>query len=240
MARINDDFSRGRKLHDLGRWYVTRFVEDVARSLPAGTSVLDVGAGECVYKRHFGHCRYRAMDGAIGDRTWNYRNLDFVAEMHRMPVGDGTFDAVLCTEVFEHLEWPRESAMELSRIVRPGGSLYLTVPMSHAEHQAPHDYFRYTSYGLRSILERAGFRDIKVTPLGGFWVRMAYELPRGLQVLPSSGLFSGRPSLAGLALLPLRTALWLALPVAQRLFLWLDRFDTERNDPFGWSCEATK
>lgn len=237
---INDDFSRGGKLRDVGRWYVTRFVEGVARALPEGASVLDAGAGECVYKRLFAHCRYSAMDGAIGDQTWNYRNLNFVAKLHELPLGDGVFDAVLCTQVFEHLEWPRESARELCRIVKPGGRLYLTVPMSQGEHQAPHDYFRYTSFGLRSILGYAGFREVKVVPFGGFWVRLASELPRGLHVLPGSGLRSGEPNPAGIALLPVKAALWLTLPVLQALFLWLDRFDAKKSDPFGWACEATK
>lgn len=237
---INDDFSRGGKLRDVSRWYVTRFVEGVARALPAGASVLDAGAGECVYKGLFAHCAYSAMDRAIGDRTWNYRNLNFVAKLHELPIDNDTFDAVLCTQVFEHLEWPRDSARELHRIIRPGGRLYLTVPMSHAEHQEPYDYFRYTSFGLRSILSHVGFREIKVVPFGGFWVRLASELPRGLHVLPPSGLRTGRPNAAGIALLPVKGVLWLALPFLQTLFLWLDRFDRRKNDPFGWACEATK
>ena len=106
--QVNEDFSRLPKIKDIGRWYVTKFVEDVAKSLPAGSSILDAGAGECVYKRLFSHCEYRAIDLGIGETSWNYGNLDYVGPLHDMLVESNAFDAVLCTQVLEHLECSRE------------------------------------------------------------------------------------------------------------------------------------
>ncbi|HUW29074.1 MAG TPA: class I SAM-dependent methyltransferase [Sulfuriferula sp.] len=237
---INEDFSTRRKLQDVGRWYVTRFVENVAKSLPTGSSILDAGAGESVYKKLFSHCNYKAIDLAVGESRWNYANLDYVGPLHEMPIEDDVFDAVLCTQVLEHLEWPRESVKEMHRVLKPGGKLYMTVPMAHSEHQIPYDFFRYTSYGLESICKHAGFHDIKINPFGGLWVRWAYELPRGLSIFPPDGLRGKKPNIPGIALLPAKVVAFSLVRLLQMVFLWLDGFDKKKNDPFGWACVATK
>ena len=237
---INEDFSRRSKLKDLGRWYVTNFVEGVAKNLPSGASILDAGAGECVYKRFFSHCNYKAIDLAVGENKWNYANLDYVGPLHDMPIGDETFDAILCTQVLEHLEWPRESVKEMYRVLKPGGKIFLTVPMAHNEHQVPYDFFRYTSYGISSICKHAGFKDIKTVPFGGRWVRWAFELPRGITVFPLPRLRGKDSSIRNLLVFPFRVMARILLPLLQLLFLWFDTFDLEKDDTFGWSCEATK
>ncbi|HEY6093515.1 MAG TPA: methyltransferase domain-containing protein [Gallionellaceae bacterium] len=237
---ITNDFSARGKYQDVGRWYITNFVKNVAESLPQGAYVLDAGAGECVYKKYFSHCNYRSIDLGVGESSWNYSNLDYVGPLHAMPIESDTFDAILCTQVLEHLEWPRESVKEMYRVLKPGGKLFMTVPMSHAEHQTPYDFFRYTSYGLQSICKHAGFRDVAITPFGGLWVRWAYELPRGLPEFPSAGIRSGRPNIRGIMMLPLRFVLPAAMRLLQMIFIWLDRFDNRKNDPFGWACIATK
>lgn len=237
---INEDFSTRSKLQDVGRWYITRFVESVAKSLPIGSLILDAGAGESVYKKLFSHCDYKAIDLAVGESRWNYANLDYVSSLDDMPIEDDVFDAVLCTQVLEHLEWPRESVKEMHRVLKRGGKLYMTVPMAQNEHQVPYDFFRYTSYGLESICKYAGFHDIKITPFGGLMVRWAYELPRGLSIFPPSGLRSKEPNILGIILLPIKIITLVIVRSLQLLFLWLDKFDNQKNDPFGWACEARK
>jgi SAM-dependent methyltransferase len=238
--RLHDDFTRHGKLQDLGRWYITGFVERVAASLPEGTSVLDAGAGECSYKRLFSHCRYTAVDLAVGDNSWNYQNLDHVAPLDQLPFEDHSYDAVLCTQVLEHLERPSDCLSELYRVLKPGGRLYLTAPMSHFEHQVPYDFFRYTSFGLDSLLKGAAFKENQITPFGGIFTRWAYELPRAMNFFPGTGLLSGRFSVRGLLLFPMKIVCAILVRIIQRVFLFLDRFDKQRNDPFGWAVVSTK
>ena len=238
--KLHEDFTARSKLEDLGRWHITRFVESVARRLPRGTRMLDAGAGECAYKRFFPHCRYVAMDLAIGETAWNYANLDCFANLDELPLPDGCVDAVLCTQVLEHLEWPRESLAEFRRVLRPGGLLYLTAPMAQAEHQAPYDFFRYTSFGLRAICRDAGLEVVELDPFGGLPARLAYELPRFMALFPGSGLRSGRVRVGGLLLLPARAATFVAVRLLQRLLIWADRFDRVRNDPLGWAMVGRK
>lgn len=227
-------------LADVGRGKVNAFVRRVAAATPPGTRLLDAGAGEGAYRGLFAHARYVGADSAVGDPAWNYGALDVRSDLARLPFGSGVFGAVLCTQTLEHVEDPRSVAKELHRVLAPGGRLHLTVPMAQAEHQAPHDYFRFTSHGLRSVLGGAGFSEIDVRPLGGMFARLAYELPRTLWVLPGSGLRSGRLSLAGLLLLPLRLLAWPLVRAVQVGLLALDPLDVVRNDPLGWTVEARR
>ena len=103
-------------------------VSDFARSLPVGTRVLDAGAGECRYARDFSHCRYVAVDLAVGDSDWDYSRLDGVADLARLPFRDGSFGAAINIVVLEHVPEPRAVLAELSRVLAPGARLLLAAP----------------------------------------------------------------------------------------------------------------
>jgi SAM-dependent methyltransferase len=159
---LNENSLSGSKLQDLGRWYIIYFEEKVAKEFASGATDLHAGAGKCVYKRYFSHCDYKAIDLTIEEDRWNYQALDYVASLHDMPIKDNTYDAILCTQVLDHLEWPRESVAEMYRVLEPGGKLFLTVPLAHPEHQVPYDFFRHTSFGLRSICAGARLRTFRL------------------------------------------------------------------------------
>ncbi|HEX8145397.1 MAG TPA: methyltransferase domain-containing protein [Pyrinomonadaceae bacterium] len=237
---VHEDFTRRSKLEDVGRWFVTDFIKRVARELPPGSRLLDAGAGECVYQPFFAHCRYESVDLGVGEAAWNYENLDHVAPLDELPMEDETYDAVLCTQVLEHLERPRESVTEFHRVLKKGGRLYLTAPMAHVEHQTPYDFFRYTSFGLRSLLSGAGFQEIAVEPFGGMFTRWAYEMPRALSIFPPLRWPEGGIRMKGALLLPLKVSCYVVLRAAQRGFLFLERLDKSKNDPFGWWAIAVK
>jgi SAM-dependent methyltransferase len=221
---------------------VTKFVQGVAAQLPAGAHVLDAGAGECAYKKYFEHCRYTGLDLAVGDAKWNYHNLDVIALLDQMPLASASFDAVLNTQTLEHLSRPQESLRECFRVLKPGGHLFLSAPMAHNEHQTPYDFFRYTSYGLRVLAERAGFTKdaIKIGAFGGMFTRWAYELPHAMNVFPKTGLAEGKPNAKGLLLFPIKALAFGAVRLTQVCLFALDPLDKQRDYPFGWWMIATK
>ncbi|CAN5600119.1 MAG: class I SAM-dependent methyltransferase [Pyrinomonadaceae bacterium] len=237
---VNYDFTSASRLGDLGRWFVNGFVREVGREEPAGSLILDAGAGEAVYRKYFSRCRYESVDLAVGDEEWNYNELDYVAPLDDLPMANERYDAVLCTQVLEHLERPRESVCEFHRVLKPGGRLYLTAPMAHVEHQVPFDFFRYTSFGLRSIVAEAGFEEIEIAPFGGMFTRWAYELPRALAIFPPLRSPSGRIQFSGLCLLPAKLFALILVRVCQAVLLLLEPFDKVKNDPFGWSLRAVR
>jgi SAM-dependent methyltransferase len=106
--------------------------------------VLDLGAG------------LRPFAGLIPGRTiaLDHRSrpdIDLIGDAHRLPFADATVDAIVCTEVFEHLIDPPAAARELIRVLRPGGRLVLTTRFCFPLHDRPADYWRFTSYTLARL-----------------------------------------------------------------------------------------
>ena len=67
---------------------------------------------------------------------------------------------MICSQVLEHIFTPADFLAEIHRVLRPGGSLLLTTPFVWDEHEQPHDFARYSSFGLHAVLEQAGFSVI--------------------------------------------------------------------------------
>lgn len=158
---------------DVNRHLIDEFVRRTAESLPEGALVLDAGAGEAAYRDLFAGRRYVAVDLAIGDPDWNYGNLDVITDLTRLPFPDGTFDMVLTTQTLEHLPAPDRFLAEAARVLKAGGRLHLTAPLCQRTHQIPHDYYRYTEYGLRHLIGGAGLDVVSVLPQGGYLAFLA-------------------------------------------------------------------
>src|SRR3954468_15758477 len=131
-------------------------LRDFAATTRDGGRVLDAGAGEGRHARYFTHARYFAVDLAIGDPSWNYRSLDALGDLAALPFRDCAFTAVINIVTLEHVREPHLVVRELSRTLARGGRLLLVAPHEWETHQAPHDYFRYTRYGVAYLLEQAG------------------------------------------------------------------------------------
>lgn len=199
---------------------VTRF----AASLPPSAAVLDAGAGEGQYATLFQKHRYVGVDLALGDAAWNYCDLDAIADLAALPFASHTFDACVNIVTLEHVEEPPAVIAELFRTLKPGGRLLIVTPHEWEEHQQPYDYFRYTRYGIELLLRRAGFAEIVVEPVGGFFRLLSRRLLNGIQFFPGPlALFAaiafGPPALA----LPL-----------------LDGLDRRQNFTLGHVCTARK
>jgi SAM-dependent methyltransferase len=197
-------------------------------SLPAGARVLDAGAGEGRHQKYFSGRRYTAADLAVGDSAWDYTRLDVLCDLSALPFRPGAFDAAIHVVTLEHLREPARALRELGCALHPGAPLFLAAPHEWEVHQAPHDYFRFTSHGLRFLLETAGFEVLDIRPAGGYFRLLARRLLNGLQ------FFSG--GVRWFAFLP---AAILMVPPALLLPL-LDSLDRERNFTLGYLCQARK
>jgi SAM-dependent methyltransferase len=157
---------------------LSEFVAAVGASVPARARVLDAGAGECRFARHFAHTRYIATDLALGDATWDYSRLDVVSNLDHLPFRSGAFDVILLIEVLEHVPNPEAVLSELRRVAAPGARLFVTTPFLVGLHQEPYDYYRYTAHGLRRLAVESGFRVASVRPGGGYFTLLAILLDR--------------------------------------------------------------
>jgi SAM-dependent methyltransferase len=129
--------------------------------------MLDVGCGTQQYRKFVRCRRYTGIEWCLTKRP------PIVADVTRIPFGDRTFDSALCTEVLEHLPEPGRCLDEIRRVVKPGGSVFFTVPMTMYTHSEPHDFYRFTEYGLRYLLEKHAFEIVELRRLGGVMSVMA-------------------------------------------------------------------
>jgi len=195
-------------------------------------TVLDVGCGLSQYRSMLpSAARYIGMDVTPNSQT------AIVASALHLPFGDSSIDSILCSEVLEHLPEPSDAIAEMQRVLRRGGRVYLTTPQSWGLHYEPHDYFRYTKYGLRYLFEKHGFQIEEVRQIGGlfsyFSVRCLELLVANpvMSLLAAIGVRRGRYRAAALAALPLNVVLY---PFCRLV----DRFD--RTNAYGWAVLARK
>ncbi len=202
-------------------------VERFAAGLPAGSRVLDAGAGRAPYRELLAHCDHVTHDWPASPHG-HASDAEVVSDICALPLAAAEFDAVLCTEVLEHVATPETAASELFRVLRPGGRLLVTVPFVAELHEEPHDHYRYTRLGIRGLLERAGFLVESVAPLSGYFSTMAH-LTRvgGLAMRPTGSRPRAGTRLAALVLQG--ASLLMARPARA-----LDRLDARRGLPLGW------
>lgn len=213
------------------RRYVQHFESSIesavaafAASVATGARLLDAGAGEATYKHHFAKQRYCGLDLGVGDAAWNYSGLDVVGDLAMLPFRDATFDACLNVVTLEHVPEPAHVVAEMARTLAPGGRLLLIAPHEWEEHQQPHDYYRYTRYGLEYLLRQAGMIEISISPVGGFFRLLSRRMLNALQFFPGPSLF-----VAAFFLVPPA----LILPLFEPL-------DRRRNFTLGYICSARK
>lgn len=178
----------------------------------SGLRVLDIGssAGSYDKRSEFGDAK------GLVSRARQYVSFDIdprarpnvVGDGHALPFSDATFDVIVANNVIEHLYDPTSGVREMKRVLRPGGQLLYTIPFLYPIHEAPHDYARFTRYGLARLFRE--FSSVEIHDRGGWFstqAQMIFLLTRAFDRI-------GVGALLRAALYPF---LWLAVR--------LDRFD---------------
>lgn len=236
-VRVTDGFVGqlqffARRIVDLQLQTIWRFLGPVLPKLEG--DLLDVGCGEMPFRFALSkRVRYTGIDvaaalefGMVGNDSihiFDGRDIPFPADY---------FDHVLCTEVLEHAEDPENLINEIHRVLKPGGSLTLTVPFSARVHHAPYDFHRFTTYRLSALLKPFG--QFEISARGNDVAAIANKL-----VVFCMGLL--RPGFG----LIWRTPLALATAPIAGLFLLAAHacivFDMgSKDDPLGYAVRAYK
>ncbi len=139
--------------------------------------VLDLGAGKTKYRPIF---EEHASEYVSCD-TFEAPHIDHVEDAEHLSYDDESFDTVICTMVFEHVQRPWVVAAEIERILKPGGHCIVTAPFMFPYHQDPEDYFRFSTAGMASLFPH--LETVEAAKYGGSaalvescW-RMAYCSP---------------------------------------------------------------
>ncbi|MDO8954791.1 MAG: class I SAM-dependent methyltransferase [Gammaproteobacteria bacterium] len=172
-------------------FYIARkaLYSEVTRQLPRlSGKLLDVGCGQKPYKPY---CKVEAYIGleidSITARTFS--KADFFYDGTLFPFDNNSFDSIISSEVLEHVLEADQFLTELNRVLNIGGLLLITVPFIFCEHEQPHDYRRYTSFGIRAVIEKHGFEIIdqrKTVKNAGYLMQLlnAYLFFRWMKVNP--------------------------------------------------------
>jgi len=169
------------------------FVVSEIEKLKAGSKMLDAGAGSQPFRRFCQHLEYFSQDigefSTDSDRGLASRSTDYVfgeidyrGDVWQVDEEDNFFDAILCTEVFEHIPYAVEAVTEFYRLLAPGGRLILTAPGNSVRHFDPYYFVSgYSNHWFTRVLGDAGFADIRVEPVGDYYSWNKIEMYRTMR-----------------------------------------------------------
>lgn len=120
---------------------------------------LDIGCGSKPYEHLYDSSEYIGLEFDTPENR-DLKNADYFYDGNKFPFDDNIFDSIVGNEVFEHVFNPEAFLAEVSRVLKKDGSLFLTMPFVWDEHEQPFDYARYSSFGIKTILEKHGFKII--------------------------------------------------------------------------------
>ena len=162
--------------------------------LPEGWRLLDAGAGELKNKKYCSHlryisqdfCQYKGVDSnefdkklSLHSKNWNTAQIDIVSDILNIPEPPESFDAVLCSEVLEHVPDPVAALREFSRLLRPGGILILTAPFSSNVHMEPYFFCTgFSRFWYEYHLQKLGFEQIQLEANGDWFSLLRQEVTR--------------------------------------------------------------
>jgi SAM-dependent methyltransferase len=132
--------------------------------------VLDIGCGNKPYERMFNTITTEYIGCDIVQSSQN--KVDIICTAFQIPLPDSSFDTVFSTQVIEHVDNHQQLVNEAYRLLKPGGHFIVSGPMYWPLHEEPYDYFRFTKYGFKYILEKAKFSEIEILSNGGKWALM--------------------------------------------------------------------
>ena len=138
--------------------------------------VVDVGAGSAPYKKFIKHEKYICLDSE--NRGGFSRDFFIIDANKDLPLQNDSADLIILTEVLEHLKEPKKILFEANRILKKDGLLILTTPFAWPVHEAPNDYYRYTKFGLKYLLNNANFKDIKIISRGNYYFALCQLFAR--------------------------------------------------------------
>ena len=226
--------ARWHERMQIDRFHISEFLRHHALPvLKPGMLLLDAGSGHLPEQV----MRTELLATGVTLRTNDFNagpGVDDVMDVSAMTYEDASFDAVICTQVLEHVQSPPKTMAELARVLRPGGHLFVSAPQSAWLHNLPWHYFNPTRFGIELLLEQNGLTVEARVAQGGHFSLLATNLHYTVTMLQRSRL----PNIVRLPLMLLSRVMF---GLILKLFLlFLDRFDTDQRNTLGWCFHARK
>lgn len=160
-------------------YYLINDIKNYLQKIDSDTLIVDIGCGTKPYRQFVDETvRYIGVD--LDSKN---ENVDIISSAYNINLESNIADYVISFQVLEHLEEPFLMLTEAHRLLRSGGEICLTFPMSEHLHEEPFDFYRYTEHGISYLLLKAGFVDIQIFKQGTTFANIGRRL---------SQLISGR------------------------------------------------
>ncbi len=172
--QIDQDVRSARQRRYLSPAFYGQYIAVSKAFGSLGGRVLDTGCGIMPYAE------------LLPPAVTLYHGLDIsVRDSHPTLIGDvqslamlrsASYDSVVCLEVLEHLPDPNQALAEIARVLEDSGILVLSAPHLSRLHELPHDYYRYTEFGLRHLLTQNGLEPLRVVSRGGLFSFLGHQV----------------------------------------------------------------
>ena len=152
-----------------------RYLEHFLSHVSTGDVILDIGCGsESVIQEY---------DNKIEIDIRSQTKPHVVGNAIDIPLKNRSVHHIFCSWVYEHVEEPIRTLEEFNRVLKSDGYVYLTTNFAWHLHEAPRDFYRFTKYGLRHLINSYGkWKIVFLEPTAGFWATvsqiMNYKLAR--------------------------------------------------------------
>jgi ubiquinone/menaquinone biosynthesis C-methylase UbiE len=175
---LNSELSLWHPLY-LQFYYLINDIRGYLGKVPQNATLIDVCCGTKPYQQFVDKSvKYIGVDLDAANE-----NVDIVSSAYKINLEADMADYVVSFQGLEHLEEPYLMIKEAYRLLKPGGEICLTFPMSEHLHEEPYDFFRYTEHGISYLLKKAGFDEIQIIRQGTTYANIGRRI---------SQLISGR------------------------------------------------
>lgn len=195
---------------------LNQWVKDVGARYARGV-LLDYGCGGQPYKAYLLQFLENYIGADVAAAQGTSLDIQFYPDQS-LPLTGQSVDTILSTQTLEHVRAPAQYLQECARLLRPGGHLLISVPMQWRLHEVPHDFWRFTKYGLQELMDQHGFEIVEICTCGGAWALAG-------QIINSHLAETGRGSK-------------LLFRCLNEFFSRMDRWLPDRDETIGWMCVA--
>lgn len=134
--------------------HLRKAIEIIVSHLPKPKKVLEIGSkqergqeGIANLRSLFKSVEYLGLDMRKG------KGVDILANAEHLPFDNSSFDFIICLETLEHSKRPWLIVQEVNRVLKKNGVVVVSSQQNYPLHKHPSDYFRYTPFGLASLLD---------------------------------------------------------------------------------------
>jgi len=172
LPRLSNWKIKSKDPHYIHLYFLIKDIKEAIDKYANGY-ILDLGCGNKPYEELYNPVTTKQIgcDAIQSDKN----KVDVVCLATELTFEDNTFDSILSNQVLEHVYDHRTMMKEAFRVLKPGGTIILTVPFAWELHEEPYDFFRFTKHALKNLFEDVGFEVDHIKPNGGKWAAI-YQL----------------------------------------------------------------